>query len=134
MEVRKIQHDDYDNILVKWWNDWAWDAPTRDFLPDNGEGGIIIYDEDIPVCAGFVYVTNSKVAWVDWVISNKEYKKKPQRSEAIKLLVLTLTEISINLGNKYCYALIKHKSLIEVYQELGYIKSDDYVGEMIKII
>ena len=51
--------------LVKWWEDWGWEAPSKDFLPDNGKGGIMILDGDVPICAGFTYVTNSKVAWVD---------------------------------------------------------------------
>jgi hypothetical protein len=81
-----------------------------------------------------MYMTNSKVSWVDWIISSRKYTKKPMRKEAIMLLVSTLTEISKNLGNEYCYALIKNKSLIDTYKEIGYVKGDEYVGEMIKIL
>lgn len=132
--IRPLIKEDYDDILKGWWEDWGWTAPTRDFLPEDGTGGIMVMDENTPVCAGFMYMTNSKVAWVDWIISNKEYKKKPHRREAIKLLVSTLTDISKNLGNVYCYALIKNQSLIDTYKELGYLKGDEYVGEMIKIL
>jgi hypothetical protein len=48
-----------------------------------------VYDGDIPVCAGFIYVTNSRVAWVDWIISNKEYIEDKRR-EAITMLIETL--------------------------------------------
>ena len=91
--VRELNENDYDEILVGWWKQWGWEPPQRDFLPNDGKGGIIVYDEDVPVCAGFMYITNSKAAWVDWIISNKEYTKKPQRKDAIKLLVSTLTDI-----------------------------------------
>ena len=37
--IRKLNSTDYDNILVEWWKDWGWDAPAKDFLPDDGEGG-----------------------------------------------------------------------------------------------
>jgi hypothetical protein len=134
LNIRPLTYEDYDDTLVGWWADWGWTAPTRDFLPDDGEGGLMVLDGDVPICAGYMYATNSKVAWVDWIISNKEYRKKPQRSEAISMLITTLTEISKNTGFKYCYALIKHQSLIETYKELGYTKGDEYVGEMIKII
>lgn len=134
LNIRKLTEEDYDDTLKKWWYDWGWEPPTRDFLPENGAGGIIILDEDVPICAGFIYVTNSKVSWVDWIISNKEYKKKPERQNAINLLVYSLTEISKSSGSKYCYALIKHKGLIETYKDLGYVKGDEYVGEMIKIL
>jgi hypothetical protein len=134
LNIRPLTYEDYDDTLTGWWADWGWTAPTRDFLPDDGVGGIMVLDGDVPVCVGYMYATNSRVAWVDWIVSNKQYRKKPQRGEAIKLLVSTLSEISKNLGNKYCYALIKHQSLIETYKELGYTKGDEYVGEMIKII
>lgn len=130
--VRELNETDYDEILVNWWAQWGWEAPKKDFLPNDGKGGIIVYDGDTPVCAGFMYLTNSKVAWVDWIISNKEYTKKPHRKDAIKLLVSTLTEICKNTGSKFVYALIKHNSLIETYEELGYTKGDTYNSEMIK--
>jgi hypothetical protein len=132
--IRPLNENDYEAILIGWWKDWGWEPPYQDFLPDNGKGGIMVLDGDVPVCAGFVYTTNSKVAWVDWIISNKQYRKKPQRSEAIQLLVETLTNICKNTGHKYTYALIKHSSLIGTYEKLGYIKGDGYTGEMIKVL
>ena len=134
LNVRPLTYEDYDDTLKGWWADWGWTAPTRDFLPDDGVGGLMILDGDERICAGYMYATNSRVAWVDWIISNKEYRKKPQRSEAISMLIATLTEISKNTGFKYCYALIKHQNLIETYKELGYTKGDEYVGEMIKLL
>jgi hypothetical protein len=132
--IRELQDTDYEDILVGWWQQWGWEPPQKDFLPRDGKGGIIIYDDETPVCAGYMYLTNSKVAWVDWIISNKEYTKKPQRKDAIKLLVSALTEICKNTGSKYVYALIKNQSLIETYEELGYLKGDSYTSEMIKAL
>jgi hypothetical protein len=132
--IRELQDTDYENILVGWWQQWGWEPPQKDFLPNDGKGGIIVYDDEIPVCAGYMYLTNSKVAWVDWIISNKEYTKKPQRKDAIKLLVSALTEICKNTGSKYVYALIKNQNLIGTYEELGYIKGDSYTSEMIKVL
>ena len=111
MDVRKLTHDDYDNILLGWWKDWGWEAPTRDFLPENGEGGLIVYDGEIPVCAGFVYVTNSKACWIDWIISNKNYREKPMRSHCINKLIESLSNVVQVLDVKYAYALIKHRSI-----------------------
>jgi|TARA_R110000824_G_C15212830_1_gene676810 hypothetical protein len=132
-DIRKLNPTDYDNTLVGWWKDWGWDAPAKDFLPDDGEGGLLVLDQDIPVCAGFIYITNSKVAWVDWIISNKNYNKK-NKHEAVKLLVDRLTGLCKKSGSKYAYALIKHKGLVETYTELGYTKADNYTQEMIKAL
>jgi len=132
--VRKLNSTDYEDTLVGWWKDWGWEAPVKDFLPDDGEGGIIVFDGDVPICAGFVYLTNSKVAWVDWIISSKTYNEKPKRREAIRLLISSLTNVCKDVGFKYSYALIKNKPLIKVYEELGYIEGDKYTTEMIKLL
>jgi hypothetical protein len=132
LTIRQLNENDYQETLVNWWKDWGWTAPEKDFLPDNGMGGYIVYDGDIPVCAGFIYITNSRVAWVDWIISNKEYREK--RREAITMLIDTLTNLSKMSGSKYAYALIKNDSLIKTYESLGYIKGDSYTSEMIKLL
>lgn len=133
-DIRVLQENDYDDILVGWWKDWGWDPPPREFLPDDGKCGLIVFDGEIPVCAGFVYITNSKVSWVDWIISNKEYREKPNRKEALSLLIESLTNTCRDTGAKYSYALIKHNGLINLYEGIGYKKGDSYTSEMIKIL
>lgn len=134
LTIRQLNENDYQETLVNWWKDWGWTAPEKDFLPDNGMGGYIVYDGETPICAGFIYVTNSRVAWVDWIISNKNYREKEKRREAIKTLIESLTNISKMSGSKYAYALIKNKSLIQTYEDLGYKRGDSYTSEMIKLL
>jgi len=130
--IRPLNESDYDNTLVKWWEDWGWVAPMKDMLPQDGLGGVIVYDEEEPVCAGFLYMTNSRMAWVEWVISSKSYRKKPHRREAIVLLVKTLTDIAKDNGATFAYTVIKNKSLSSIYEQVGYIDGDDNIKEMIK--
>lgn len=132
--IRPLNENDYDTILCDWWRNWGWEPVERDFLPDNGKGGLIVFDGEEPVCAGYIYTTNSKVAWVDWIISSESYRKKPHRRDAIKLLIETLTNICRNTGHKYSYALIKNQSLVNIYEDLGYEKGDSYSSEMIKVL
>tara|TARA_R110002020_G_scaffold119205_12_gene272127 strand:+ start:129 stop:539 length:411 start_codon:yes stop_codon:yes gene_type:complete len=132
--LRPLKYEDYNEILVGWWKDWDWTPPPRDFLPEEGKGGIMVLDKDIPVCAGYIYNTNSKVAWVDWIISNKEYIHKENKKEALKLLIDTLNNMCKEIGSEYAYALLKHEGLIKTYEELGYKRADSYTVEMIKKI
>jgi len=134
LNIRPLEESDYEQILVGWWKDWKWTPPPQDFLPDNGKGGLIVYDNETPVCAGFIYMTNSKVAWVDWIISNKKYIDKPKRKSSLILLIDTLTNAAKNAGNKFTYALIKHDGLIKTYEKLGYTQGDSYTKEMIKLL
>ena len=133
LTIRPLNDTDYQDILVGWWNDWGMIPVPKDFLPDDGKGGIIVYDNEEPICAGFMYATNSKIAWVDWIVSSKTYRKKPHRNDAIKLLLATLTEIASKSGYIYSYALVKNSSnLIKSYVDLGYTKSCVYTSELIK--
>ena len=132
LNIIPLQQGDYENILCKWWKDWRWTPPSKDFLPDNGEGGWIVYDNDMPVCAGFMYLTNSKAVWCDWIISNFEYKDRQKRKKALELLVHTISLTAEDLGKKYIYALIKNKPLVNVYKKVGFIEGDAYTHELIK--
>jgi GNAT superfamily N-acetyltransferase len=132
LNVRPLSETDYDEILVGWWNDWGWTPPAKDFLPENGRGGLIVSDDSEPICAGFVYATNSKAAWCDWIVSSKTYRKKPYRREAIEMLVTELENTCKANGYKYIYALIKNRPLIDTYKRLGFTQGDKYSTEMIK--
>lgn len=134
LNIRPLEESDYEQILVGWWKDWKWEPPLKDFLPDDAKSGLIVYDDNTPVCAGFIYMTNSKVAWVDWIISNKNYTDKTGRKACLSLLIETLTNAAKNAGSKFTYALIKHDGLIKTYEELGYIQGDSYNKEMIKVL
>tara|TARA_R110000765_G_scaffold202644_1_gene307898 strand:+ start:8139 stop:8540 length:402 start_codon:yes stop_codon:yes gene_type:complete len=131
LNIKPLSDNDYDDILCKWWKDWKWTAPAKDFLPDMG---YMVYYNDEPVCAGYMYVTNSNVVLLEWIISNFEFKDRKIRKEALFMLIQTITSLSANLGKKYVYSILKSKSLIELYQELGFGKGGQNGTEMIKKI
>ena len=132
LTVRKLSNADYDSILVGWWLDWGMTPPDRSFLPECGAGGVIVFDGETPVCAGFMYATNSGIAWVDWVITNKQYRGAGGRREAIDLLVASLTETAKLAGYMYVYTLFKNRHLVDYFSRAGYAQGGSYTGEMIK--
>jgi RimJ/RimL family protein N-acetyltransferase len=134
LNIIPLKEEDYEKILCGWWKQWRWTPPSRDFLPENGTGGFIVYDGETPICAGFMYITNSQATWCDWIISNLKYKDRQKRKEALELLVKTISDKAESLGKKYVYALIKNKPLINVYKKVGFREGSSYTHEMIKII
>jgi hypothetical protein len=88
--ARKLTDNDYE-LLVGWWKWWRWTPIPKNFLPDNGTGGIMIEKNNIPVVAGFIYYTNSDAVVVEWIISNPDYKDK-NRKQAIEVLLNTIEE------------------------------------------
>ena len=130
MKTRLVSEDDYNNILCGWWKDWRWTPPPFDFLPKTG---VIVSKDGVDVCAGFVYFTNSKVAWIEFIVSNFNYKEK-DRGEIINFTINILSELAKDNGFSYLYASLKNKSLIERYKKNGFEQGDSNCQEMIKNI
>lgn len=134
LNIRTLNTEDYDTILKGWWHSWNFEAPSRDFLPENGSGGYIVFDGEIPVVAGFVYQTNAKVSWASWIISNKSYRKKPQRKDALFLLVDTMSRMSKWMGYKYMYTVFKNKHLEKTFTDAGFTKTGIGYNELLKAL
>lgn len=132
MDVRYLKDNDYERVLVPWWESWDWTAPNKDMLPENGNGGVMVSKDGVDICAGFLYFTNSKTAWVEYIVSNKSYKEG-DRSDAIELLINVLCSLAKEKGFNYIYTSVKNKSLMSKYSNCGFIKGDENCQEMIKI-
>ena len=131
MEIRVLHEEDYDETLIKWWSDNGFPAPAKDSLPDNGKGGFMVYKRDVNICTGFLYQTNSKTAWCEFIVANKEYREK-DRGEAIELLIDTISIFAKELGYNAIYTSLTHPVLISRYEKCGYVSASKNCTEMIK--
>ena len=117
--IRKLTENDWDT-LVSWWGDWpGWVNPPKDFLPDNGTGGLIIEKNNTPIVAGFLYFTNSAAVLLEWIISNPKYKEK-DRKEAIETLIESAEIFCKNNNKKYIFSIGRNKSLINIHKKLNW--------------
>ena len=132
MNTRTLTESDYE-ILTDWWKAWGWPAMAKDMLPDNGTGGIMIENKGENVVAGFVYWSNSKLVWLDWIISNPK-SDKDIRQEAIKKLILTAESMTKEAGSKFMMSISRSNSLLKIHKELGWTIDPDPSHEMIKAI
>ena len=99
-KARALTTKDWDT-LVEWWDWWpGWVAPPKDFLPNHGTGGFMVEKNNTPIVAGFVYFTNSKAAWVEYIISNPKYRED-DRPESIEFLLTELEEAVESRDNYY---------------------------------
>jgi hypothetical protein len=131
--LRVLEKDDYDTKLIHWWKDWGFEAPKKNLLPANGLGGIMIEYDKTPVAAGFVYETNSDIAWVEWIISNKKFRLKPQRKEALCMLLKELTKMAKDLGYEVVFSNNNNKHLQNLFISIGYTKGTQSV-ELLKLL
>lgn len=132
LTVRALQESDWDT-LQEWWTKWKWPIMSKEMLPLNGCGGLMIYKGDQLIAAGFLYLSNSKVAWLDWVISNPEYKES-DRKQALVLLIDELEKIALTQDYSIIISIARNKSLINIHKELGYTIDENPSYEISKKI
>ena len=133
LNIRRLEESDWDT-LVSWWDAWPeWTAPPKDFLPDNGTGGFMVENNDIPIVAGFLYKTNSKSVLLECIVSNPDYKEE-DRKMAIELLINGAENVSKKLGCKYMFSISRNKSLIEIHKKLNWTVDKKPSHELIKNI
>jgi hypothetical protein len=132
MNTRTLTESDYE-ILSDWWKAWGWPVMAKDMLPDDGTGGIMIENEGENIVAGFLYWSNSKLVWLDWIISNPNADKKI-RKQAIEMLILTAEQMVKEAGSKYIMSISRSNSLLKIHEKIGWSIDKTPSHEMIKII
>lgn len=85
----------YYPIFYEWWNSWKhFKSPIPpEMLSKNG---VLISHGDIPICAGWVFSTDSNTAIAGWLISTKKHKDK--RKECLYELIIQLENLAKKLG------------------------------------
>ena len=128
---RKLKASDWDT-LVKWWDSWPeWSAPSQDFLPNNGTGGLMVEKDGKPIVAGFMYETNSFGLLLEWIVSDPDYKGA-DRKEAIEKLIIDAEKEAKKMGFKYIFSIGRNKSLIETHKKLNWTVDKKPSHELIK--
>jgi hypothetical protein len=129
-EVRSLEESDWDT-LVGWWKWWRWAIMPKDFLPENGTGGIMVVKDGVCVVAGFLYTTNAKVVILDFIVSNPSYKNK-NRKTAVEVLIKEAEVRAKRLKCKHIFSISKSTHLIDAHKELGWIVDNKPSYEIIK--
>jgi len=129
---RPLKNSDYETICA-WWKWWRWPQIPREMLPDNGKGGFIIEKNNIPIVACFLFITNSKGAKLEWVVSNPNYKEK-DRKQAIETLINKVEKFCKDIGCKYIFSIGRNKHLIDTHKKLGWLVDTTPSYEIIKTI
>jgi len=133
LNIRRLEESDWET-LCSWWDKWPeWVNPPKDFLPDNGTGGLMVYKHNTPIVAGFIYYTNSKAALLEWIISNPDYREA-DRKQALELLIQAAENVCKANGIKYMFSIGRSKPLIETHRKLEWTIDESPSYEITKRI
>ena len=128
-EHRQLTEDDYPTLL-RWWSDNKFPPPEQGVLPLNGTGGIMVSVNGKDVCAGFIYDTNSSLAWLEFVVMDFYFKDRQLREQAKTYLIERLCEMLPN--KKAIFTSVKNDGLINSLIDSGFVLTSKNTVEMIK--
>lgn len=123
-KIRPVRVEDYVD-LIKWWESYDHvEVPSSDLLPNGGLGGLVIEKEGKAVMASFMYLTNSKMGYLDFLISDPDYKNKDKYSMIMKLQD-ACTGWLIQEGCRIVWAMTSYDHLAEMAGEMGHDVLED---------
>lgn len=132
LQIRTLKESDWETMQF-WWKAWGWPEVTKELMPLEGLGGLMVEKDGVAIASGFLYLTNSKVAWTEWIVSDPEYRQE-DRAKALTMLVSGLEEIAISAGYKIILSVGRNKGLLNIHKELGYTVDDSPSYEISKKI
>ena len=117
VNIRKIELKDYEYI-DKWWIEQGYDAISKEILPMQGLGGLIV-EKEKPIAAAYLYLTNSKMGYIDNLISDPKYISK-DRFDVIANLMAACKKMAEDVGCLDIWAITNNKGILKRCKKLGY--------------
>ena len=117
LKIRKIETEDY-KYINKWWVEQGFKPVSLDVLPMQGLGGLII-EKQKPIAVAYLYLTNSKMGYIDNLISDPKYISK-DRFNIILQLISACKQMAVETGCLDVWAFTNSKGIIKRCKKLEY--------------
>jgi hypothetical protein len=88
-------------------------------LPNGGLGGFIVEKEGRVIAAAFVYFTNSALGYIDYMVSDPNYKGKDIYEMIVKLID-ACSDYAVKSGCRLVWAMTTYKGVIKRCEDLKY--------------
>ena len=121
--IRLIKEEDYE-FINSWLKAIKVKPPSRKFLPENGLHGLMACKDDKPIVCLYIYLTNSKMAYSDYMISDPNYKGKDRYNIILELMNQSIG-IAWNLGYEDYWFITNDKGMLKRCKAIGAKVSDN---------
>lgn len=125
---RYIKGDDLKRVVTSWWSDWNFPVPPLECLP---ERGVIVSDGDGDLYAGFLYLTDGRIAWMEWVVSNRSAATHRKRG-ALEYLTGVLSDLAKQEGMLLMFTSTSIDSYRKGLEKCGFLPGDANTYQLIK--
>lgn len=123
LEALSYIREKHFGFIEAWFKARNFPAPDPDHLPQNG---CVVYAGPKPVCAGFLFQTNTPVAVMAHLIADKSVEKE-ERSRALDYLILHLQWAARDLGFRSVMCSSNIQPAKDRFERLGFEKGDENV-------
>ena len=113
--IRLIKLEDYSE-LKKWWKLYELQGiviPKKSRLPNNGLGGFVVEKENKLIASAFLYLTNSTLGYVDYLIADPNYREE-DRQQVLLDLASMVTSVAIENGCDAVWAYTCNQKLVDM--------------------
>jgi hypothetical protein len=124
MKIIPFSYEEHAERVNEWGERHHFPLPPPDLLPDIG----MMVDD---TAVGFLYSTNSKLGWIEWIFANPE-KTPEERKEAIDTLLSALEKAAIIRGMKVLFSSSGSDAFKGVLERNGFAKTDENVTQYVK--
>lgn len=129
MRVLKFDHETHYPLAAEWWTRHKFGVLPVEFLPKNGL--VIEADDGTPVCLGFLYLTDSAMAWIEYIVANPD-APITVRSDAVDLLIESLVNLSKTLGVGCLFTSTTLRGLTKRYEKQGFVIGDRGTTQLVR--
>ena len=116
-KVRQVTIEDY-TVINDWYKQRKEQQPKSSILPNNGLNGFVVEKGGNIVAVIYLYLTNSKMGYFDFLMSDPNYKEK-DRYELIMKLFQYCTKMAIASGIECVFVTTAIPGVIDKMKELG---------------
>jgi hypothetical protein len=129
VEIKPLGPFDYAHVSA-WWQAQNWPVIPQEMLPSTG---LIVESEGEKLAAGFLYKTDSKIAWLEFLVGNPE-SDKMKRRQALDALIQGLCDEARESGFTRIFTSAQHPGLIERYKGHGFMETDKNMTNLVRVV
>ena len=130
--IRQITVEDY-AYINKWYKQIGIHQPKSSILPNNGLDGFVIEKNKRLLAAFYLYLTNSKMGYFDFLISDPNYKGK-DRFDIIQILLDECVRRAHALGCSFIWCTSTERGVLERCKKSGFHVVEPKENIIIKVL
>jgi hypothetical protein len=114
MHIKKYSPQDLE-LLMKWFSEWDWAAPTSKMIPENS---YFVYRENEPIAFSCFLKTDTNMALMGYTIVNKS---SIRRLEALEHLLEYIVSQAKEQGFEYMQYYTTTKGMVLAMEKQGFV-------------